>query len=181
MAWRRGTALDSLLPAMTFFQAAPYFFIAIVLVAVFATKLGWFPAINAYDQTLVTPGWNWGYISNVLDHAFLPALTIVLASAAGWIVGMRNVMVTTMDEDYVLVAQAEGTAQAPRRQLRGAERDPAERHRFLTGHRLRGLRRAADRDRLLLSGHRLHPAAGRRSSATTRCCRGCSSSSRSRC
>src|SRR5208337_3171365 len=108
VAWRRGTALDSLLPAMTFFQAAPYFFIAIVLVAVFATKLGWFPAISAYDQTLVTPGWNWAYISNVLDHAFLPALTIVLASAAGWIVGMRNVMVTTMDEDYVLVAQAKG-------------------------------------------------------------------------
>jgi len=108
VAWRRGTALDNLLPAMTFFQAAPYFFIAIMLVAVFATKLGWFPAINAYDQTLVTPGWNWGYLSNVLDHAFLPALTIVLASAAGWIVGMRNVMVTTMDEDYVLVAQAKG-------------------------------------------------------------------------
>lgn len=108
VAWRRGTALDSLLPAMTFFQAAPYFFIAIVLVAVFATKLGWFPAISAYDQTLVTPSWNWAYISNVLDHAFLPALTIVLASAAGWIVGMRNVMVTTMDEDYVLVAQAKG-------------------------------------------------------------------------
>ncbi|MBV9204021.1 MAG: ABC transporter permease, partial [Actinobacteria bacterium] len=102
------TALDNLLPAMTFFQAAPYFFIAIVLVAVFATKLGWFPAINAYDQTLVTPGWNWAYIANVLDHAVLPALTIVLASAAGWIVGMRNVMVTTMDEDYVLVAQAKG-------------------------------------------------------------------------
>ena len=108
VAWRRGSWLDNLLPAMTFFQAAPYFFIAIVLVAVFATKLGWFPAINAYDQTLVTPGWNWGYLSNVLDHAFLPALTIVLASAAGWIVGMRNVMVTTMDEDYVLVAQAKG-------------------------------------------------------------------------
>jgi peptide/nickel transport system permease protein len=32
----------------------------------------------------------------------------VLCSAAGWIVGMRNVMVTTMDEDYVLVAQAKG-------------------------------------------------------------------------
>jgi peptide/nickel transport system permease protein len=108
VAWRRGSALDNLLPAMTFFQAAPYFFIAIVLVAVFATKLGWFPAINAYDQTLVSPGWNWPYIANVLDHAFLPALTIVLASAAGWIVGMRNVMVTTMDEDYVLVAQAKG-------------------------------------------------------------------------
>jgi peptide/nickel transport system permease protein len=82
--------------------------ISFVLGTVFSTKLGWFPAINAYDQTLVTPGWNWAYISNVLYHAFLPALTIVLASAAGWIVGMRNVMVATMDEDYVLVAQAKG-------------------------------------------------------------------------
>jgi peptide/nickel transport system permease protein len=44
----------------------------------------------------------------VLQHAILPAATIVLCSAAGWIVGMRNVMVTTMDEDYVLVAQAKG-------------------------------------------------------------------------
>ena len=51
---------------------------------------------------------NWTYISDVLDHAVLPALTIVVASAAGWIVGMRNVMITTMDEDYVLIAQAKG-------------------------------------------------------------------------
>jgi peptide/nickel transport system permease protein len=43
-----------------------------------------------------------------VSHAILPALTIVLASVAGWIVGMRNMMVTTMDEDYVLVAQAKG-------------------------------------------------------------------------
>jgi peptide/nickel transport system permease protein len=35
-------------------------------------------------------------------------VTIVISSIAGWIVGMRNMMVTTMDEDYVLVAQAKG-------------------------------------------------------------------------
>src|SRR5215813_14048952 len=46
--------------------------------------------------------------STMVSHAVLPALTIVLCSTAGWIVGMRNVMVTTMDEDYVLVAQAKG-------------------------------------------------------------------------
>src|ERR1019366_562661 len=61
----------------------------------------------AYNQ-LDFPGWNAGYVGDVLDHAILPAFTIVLCSAAGWIVGMRNVMVTTMDEDYVLVAQAKG-------------------------------------------------------------------------
>jgi peptide/nickel transport system permease protein len=107
VAWRRGTWLDNLLPATTFFQAAPYFFVAFIALDVFATRLGWFPTGRAYNQ-LDFPGLNLAYIGDVLDHAILPAATIVLCSAAGWIVGMRNVMVTTMDEDYVLVAQAKG-------------------------------------------------------------------------
>jgi peptide/nickel transport system permease protein len=107
VAWRRGSILDNLLPALTFFQAAPYFFLAILLVAVLGTGLHWFPVLGGYSIT-ATPAWNLGYLSDLLDHAFLPALTIVLASAAGWAIGMRNVMVTTMDEDYVLMAQAKG-------------------------------------------------------------------------
>jgi peptide/nickel transport system permease protein len=107
-AWRRGSWLDNLLPAMTFFQAAPYFFVATLAVALFATKLGWFPAGQGYDTATLNPGFTWAFISNVLDHAVLPALTIVLASVAGWMIGMRNMMITTMDEDYVLLAQAEG-------------------------------------------------------------------------
>ncbi len=107
-AWRRGSWLDNLLPAMTFFQAAPYFFVAILMVALFATKLGWFPQNSGYDTTLLNPGLNWAYISNMADHAVLPALTIVVGSIAGWIIGMRNMMLTTMDEDYVLIAQAKG-------------------------------------------------------------------------
>jgi peptide/nickel transport system permease protein len=107
VAWRRGTWLDSVLPATTFFQAAPYFFIAFLALDLFASRLGWFPTGRAYGQ-LDFPAFNATYIGDVLSHAVLPALTIVLCSAAGWIVGMRNVMVTTMDEDYVLVAQAKG-------------------------------------------------------------------------
>jgi peptide/nickel transport system permease protein len=107
IAWRRGSWLDNLLPATTFFQAAPYFFLAFLAIDLFAIKLGWFPPGSARNN-LDFPALNWTYISDVLDHAALPALTIVVASAAGWIVGMRNVMVTTMDEDYVLVAQAKG-------------------------------------------------------------------------
>jgi peptide/nickel transport system permease protein len=109
-AWRRGSWLDNLLPAMTFFQAAPYFFVAILMVALFATKLGWFPQNSGYDTTTLNPGLNWAFITNVLDHAILPALTIVVGSIAGWIIGMRNMMLTTMDEDYVLIAQAKGLA-----------------------------------------------------------------------
>src|SRR5579859_146388 len=107
VAWRRGSWLDNLLPVVTFFQAAPYFFIAFLAVDLFAIKLGWFPAEGAH-QNLDFAAFNWTYLSDVLDHAVLPALTIVVASAAGWIVGMRNVMLTTMDEDYVLIAAAKG-------------------------------------------------------------------------
>ncbi len=109
VAWRRGTWLDNLLPATTFFQAAPYFFVAFLALDIFATRLGWFPTGRAYSQSSF-PEFSAPYIGDVLYHAILPAGTIVLCSAAGWIVGMRNVMVTTMDEDYVLVAQAKGLA-----------------------------------------------------------------------
>ena len=107
-AWRRGSWTDNLLPAMTFFQAAPYFFVAILAVALFGNKLGWFPLSQGYDTTTLSPGWSWAFTGSMIDHAVLPGLTIVLASAAGWIIGMRNMMITTMDEDYVLLAQAKG-------------------------------------------------------------------------
>jgi peptide/nickel transport system permease protein len=107
VAWRRGSWTDQLLPAMTFFQAAPYFFVAFLALDLFATRLGWFPTGQAYSLGTF-PAWTASYAGDVLSHAVLPALTIVVCSAAGWIVGMRNVMVTTMDEDYVLVAHAKG-------------------------------------------------------------------------
>jgi peptide/nickel transport system permease protein len=108
VAWRRGTWLDNLLPATTFFQAAPYFFIAFLALQLFSSSLGWLPSVGAYTQGTDFPGWNGTYFVDVLNHAILPALTIVICSAAGWIVGMRNVMLTTMDEDYVLIAEAKG-------------------------------------------------------------------------
>ena len=107
VAWRRGGWLDTLLPATTFFQAAPYFFLAFLAIDLFSIRLGWFPPGSARNN-LDFPAFDWAYAGDVLDHAVLPALTIVVASAAGWIVGMRNVMITTMDEDYVLIAQAKG-------------------------------------------------------------------------
>src|SRR3989475_10317814 len=35
MAWRRGSSVEWVLPAATFFQAMPYFFLALVLVLIF--------------------------------------------------------------------------------------------------------------------------------------------------
>jgi peptide/nickel transport system permease protein len=111
MAWRRGSWLDWVMPAATFFQALPYFFLGLVLVLIFGqtgTMLRWFPSLFGYDIYGVTPGLNVPYILSVIGHAILPAATVVLASIAGFIVSMRNQMITTMDEDFVLVARAKG-------------------------------------------------------------------------
>jgi peptide/nickel transport system permease protein len=109
--WRRGGLLDTLLPTATFFQAIPYYILAFLLLMSAGNAWHWFPLAGGYDTTrdsTVTPGWNGGFMASVAYHSVLPAATIVLASIAGWMVGMRNVMLTTVDEDYVLVAAAKG-------------------------------------------------------------------------
>ncbi|SFD46219.1 ABC transporter permease [Streptomyces aidingensis] len=107
VGWRRGSWLDSLVPATTVLAAVPYFWLALILVAVFATALGWFPLQGGYDVVL-TPGWNTGFLGSAVYHGMLPALTIVLSSVGGWLLGMRNMMVSAMSEDYVLTARAKG-------------------------------------------------------------------------
>nr|WP_202695050.1 ABC transporter permease [Petrotoga sp. 8T1HF07.NaAc.6.1] len=39
---------------------------------------------------------------------FLPALTLVLASLGTWILTMRNNMISTLSEDFIVVAEAKG-------------------------------------------------------------------------
>jgi len=105
--WRRGGWLDRVLPGLMFFQAMPYFFLALILLELLAVRAHLFPIGQGYTGGLI-PGWHWDFISSAIYHSLLPALTIVIASVAGWMLQMRNVMLTTIGEDYVLAAQAKG-------------------------------------------------------------------------
>jgi peptide/nickel transport system permease protein len=105
--WRHGGALDRVLPGLMFLQAIPYFFFALILIELFAVKLHVFPIGEGYAEGLV-PGWHWSFIGSAIFHSLLPALTIVLTSVAGWMLQMRNVMITTIGDDYVIAAQAKG-------------------------------------------------------------------------
>lgn len=109
MAWKRGSALDTILSsAMTFFYSLLYPWLAFLALYFLAFILGWFPITGNYDAAEVTAGWNLDFIFNAADHAVLPALTIVVSTIAGWMLAMRNTMVTTLSEDYVLMAKAKG-------------------------------------------------------------------------
>ncbi|PZR55042.1 ABC transporter permease [Xylanimonas oleitrophica] len=107
IGWNRGSRADVVVPVATFFSTVPYFWMGLIAIAFFSTTLGWFPASHAYDKGAV-PALTLDFVGQVIRHGTLPALTIVLASLGGWVLGMRNMMITVLDEDYVTVAQAKG-------------------------------------------------------------------------
>ena len=107
IGWRRGSKADGIVPVATFFSTVPYFWMGLIAIAIFSTTLGWFPASHAYDKG-TQPSFTLEFAGQVIQHGFLPALTLVIGSLGGWILGMRNMMITVLDEDYITVAQAKG-------------------------------------------------------------------------
>jgi len=107
VGWRRGSRLDALIPITTFLGTIPYFWLGLLAIALFSVNLGWFPIGKAYGVGM-KPEWSLEFIGQVIHHGTLPAATIVIASLGGWMLGMRNMMLTVLDEDYITVAQAKG-------------------------------------------------------------------------
>lgn len=107
-AWRRGGAIDSALPpVLVFIGSFPYFWLAMGALYLFGVVLGWFPIRHAFTDGL-EPGFTWDFLSDAAAHLVLPALTIVLVSIGGWMLGMRNTMIATNSEDYITMAEAKG-------------------------------------------------------------------------
>jgi peptide/nickel transport system permease protein len=107
-AWRRGGITDRVgTPGLMALQSFPAFFLSLVAVYFLGLKLGWFPIQHAYSND-TNPGYNWGFVADGFRHAQLPILVIIAISAGGWLLGMRNVMITTVQEDYVTMAHAKG-------------------------------------------------------------------------
>ncbi len=106
--WKRGSWLDNLIPVTTMFQAVPYFWLALILVLVLTRVVSWFPYAGGYDVTSTVPEVSFQFLGSAIYYGFLPALTIVISSVGGWMLGMRNMMVATLSEDYIVTAEAKG-------------------------------------------------------------------------
>jgi peptide/nickel transport system permease protein len=108
-AWRRGGRLDSVLPPVfVITSAVPYFWVGMVLVLIFGITLGWLPTQGGFYVSTDTPGLSLIYFEDVLSHAALPAITLLITTIGTWILTMRNTMITTLAEDYVRMARAKG-------------------------------------------------------------------------
>lgn len=111
-AWRRGGIVDTVMPPLLIFIGAfPAFFLGLGLLYVASVKFALFPASHAYADGL-EPAFTAEFLGSVAQHMFLPALVMVLVSIGGWALGMRNVMVSVLAEDYITMAEAKGLSQS---------------------------------------------------------------------
>src|SRR5512138_202534 len=76
----------------------PYYIVAIVLLVVFAFFIPILPFSGAYDIG-TRPNWSLDFIWNYIQHAILPAATLVLIGFGGWFVGMKSLTSNIISED----------------------------------------------------------------------------------
>lgn len=107
-SWRRGGVVDTILTPVTMFtQSFPSFFLAMLLLYFLGFVAGWFPLQHSYGDT-VRPGFNGPFILDAIWHAALPIIAVLIYTVGGWLLGMRNVMINTLSEDFITMAQAKG-------------------------------------------------------------------------
>jgi peptide/nickel transport system permease protein len=108
LAWPRSPRfLQYLLPPLLTLSAIPYYLLGLVLLYVLAFRLPLFPSFGGYTPGSL-PGFNLAFFVDAVEHAFLPALSIILASLGFWALGMRAMMVTLQGEDSMIFAEAKG-------------------------------------------------------------------------
>lgn len=106
-AVKRDTLLDRVCKAFAIFgMAAPQFWVAIMLIILFAGYWGWLPAFGRGDMT----GWfpSWSQIPDMLSHLILPAFVLALDIIAAIMRLARSAMLEVLDSDYVKFAQVKG-------------------------------------------------------------------------
>jgi peptide/nickel transport system permease protein len=100
-ALRPRTRLDRLVTGGTVFGVAlPEFVLATVLVAIFAVKLGWFPAVGYVPLGTSVRGW--------FEHLLLGWVALAAAPAAEITLQTRYALGALLSPDYILSARAKG-------------------------------------------------------------------------
>lgn len=85
----------------------PYYLLGLSLLILFGYVIKWFPVAGGADIGRKA-AFNLSFITDVLRHGFLPALSMILLGAAINFQIMRLLVQTTKDEDYVKYAKMGG-------------------------------------------------------------------------
>jgi peptide/nickel transport system permease protein len=105
--WNRGSKGD--LASMGFslvLYSMPEFWLGMMLLVLFATTLGWFPQ-GGY-QSVQTDVSGFANVVDVLNHLFLPMITLTLAYIGEYYLLMRSSLLEVLGEEYITAARAKG-------------------------------------------------------------------------
>jgi len=111
-AWKRGSWFDTgSLGFSLFFYAMPTFWFSMILILIFALELGWFPPADELPVGVPLRPFKLSTLWALLDHLFLPAVSLTVGSIAAFSVIMRSSLVDVMTEDYITTARAKGMSE----------------------------------------------------------------------
>ncbi len=114
-AWRRGSVVDkALIVTLSGTRAIPEYAIASILLVCFAVFIPLFPMAGGQRAFARYPS-AWAAASDVLHHLVLPMAALTIGLAANKFLIVRNTVISTLGEDYMLLARAKGL---PRRVLK---------------------------------------------------------------
>ena len=89
--------------------SVPPFWLALLLITLFAVALGWFPAGGMADVRPGTSGWD--ALVEQLRYLALPVATLTLVQLGGHTRFMRGAMIEVLRQDYVRTARAKGASE----------------------------------------------------------------------
>ncbi len=113
-AWRGGQLDQTVLTLSSGLAAMPEFLTAIALLLGFAVALRWFPLHGGQTVFASDPGRNpdWPHaLVDVAWHLTLPALTLVLATSAAFVLVARGAVRSVLTETYLTTARAKGLSE----------------------------------------------------------------------
>jgi peptide/nickel transport system permease protein len=108
LAWPRiPRILRGLIPVLIVISAIPYFLLGIILIYVLVIVHRVFPAGGAYTFGS-TLHFDLESLGDILHHAFLPGMSIILAGIGVWALNMRGMMISVLGEDFITLAKSKG-------------------------------------------------------------------------
>jgi len=108
VAWPRAPGvLRVVVPPLMLLSSVPFFLLGIILIFLFSVMLNVFPPGGGSDPISILR-FDAATALDILYHAALPAIALVLGSVGFWALGMRAMMISVQSDDFVQFADAKG-------------------------------------------------------------------------
>ncbi len=106
-ALKRYTLIDYILSTLALVGiSVPVFWVALVLLQVFAIHLNWLPGVGMRSVRVQYEGFE--ATLDVIRHMILPATVLSLAQTASWSRYQRSSLLEVLGQDYIRTARAKG-------------------------------------------------------------------------